>query len=354
MNRIFAETIGTDGGGTPSRHVAPIAPSSVAPSPVAADDGELLDAYSRAVTRVVRQVSPAVVNIEVKTRDVALRDGRQGQAPGGSGSGFIFTPDGFVLTNSHVVSGAAEIEVSLADGSRYAAHVVGDDPETDLAVIRVRGGDFTAAPLGDSDSIQVGQLAIAIGNPYGFQTTVTAGVISATARSFRAKSGRLIDNIVQTDAALNPGNSGGPLMNSAGEVIGVNTAVILPAQGICFAIPINTAKWVATRLMRDGKVKRSWIGVGGQNVPLHRKVVRYYDLPVNDGVLVLTVEPDSPAARAGLQQHDVIVSLDGEPISGIDDLQRQLTESRVGKACTITVIRHTEKFELSVTPAESR
>ena len=348
MNRIFARTVGT-GGASGTQQVTPVAPSPVTP-----DDGELLDAYSRAVTRVVRQASPAVVNIEVKTRAVALRDGRQGQAPGGSGSGFIFTPDGFVLTNSHVVSGGAEIEVSLADGSRYPAQIVGDDPESDLAVIRIRGGDFTAAPLGDSDSIQVGQLAIAIGNPYGFQTTVTAGVISATARSFRAKSGRLIDNIVQTDAALNPGNSGGPLMNSAGEVIGVNTAVILPAQGICFAIPINTAKWVATRLMRDGRVKRSYVGLGGQNVPLHRRVVRYYNLPVDSGVLVLTIEPDSPATRAGLREHDVIVRFDGEPISGIDDLQRRLTEDRVGRPCVMTVIRHTEKVELSVTPAESR
>ena len=348
MNRILTRTVGTDGA-TGEKQA-----TSVAPSPVTPQDGELLDAYSRAVTRVVRQVSPAVVNIEVKTRAVALRDGRQGQAPGGSGSGFIFTPDGFVLTNSHVVSGGAEIEVALSDGSRYAAQIVGDDPETDLAVIRIRGGDLTAAPLGDSDSIQVGQLAIAIGNPYGFQTTVTAGVISATARSFRARSGRLIDNVVQTDAALNPGNSGGPLMNSAGEVIGVNTAVILPAQGICFAIPINTAKWVATRLMRDGKVKRSYVGLGGQNVPLHRKVVRFYDLPVDSGVLVLTIEPDSPAARAGLREHDVIVGFDGEPISGIDDLQRQLTEDRVGRPCAMTVIRHTEKVDLTVTPAESR
>jgi len=348
MNRILTRTVGTDGA-TGEKQA-----TSVAPSPVTPQDGELLDAYSRAVTGVVRQVSPAVVNIEVKTRAVALRDGRQGQAPGGSGSGFIFTPDGFVLTNSHVVSGGAEIEVALSDGSRYAAQIVGDDPETDLAVIRIRGGDLTAAPLGDSDSIQVGQLAIAIGNPYGFQTTVTAGVISATARSFRARSGRLIDNVVQTDAALNPGNSGGPLMNSAGEVIGVNTAVILPAQGICFAIPINTAKWVATRLMRDGKVKRSYVGLGGQNVPLHRKVVRFYDLPVDSGVLVLTIEPDSPAARAGLREHDVIVGFDGEPISGIDDLQRQLTEDRVGRPCAMTVIRHTEKVDLTVTPAESR
>jgi S1-C subfamily serine protease len=358
MNRIFARTVGTDGTNRTEGNNGTEQATPVAPSPVVPDDAGLLDSYSRAVTRVVRQVSPAVVYIEVKTRALAQRgggDARQRPGPGGSGSGFIFTPDGFILTNSHVVSGADEIEVSLADGSRYPAPVVGDDPETDLAVIRIRGnGDFKSAPLGDSSAIQVGQLAIAIGNPYGFQTTVTAGVISATARSFRAKSGRLIDNIVQTDAALNPGNSGGPLMNSAGEVIGVNTAVILPAQGICFAIPINTAKWVAARLMRDGKVRRSWIGVGGQNVPLHRRIVRYYDLPVDTGVLVLTIEPDSPAARSGLKIHDVVVGFNGEPISSIDDLQRQLTEQRVGTDCTLTVIRHTEKHDLAVIPAESR
>jgi S1-C subfamily serine protease len=308
---------------------------------------------------VVKLVSPAVVNIEVRAKAPGAGNGgaRPESGPqggGGAGSGFIFTPDGFILTNSHVVHGAEHIEVTLADGSQYPARIIGDDPETDLAVIRIQGGDFTAVPLGDSSAIQVGQVAIAIGNPYGFQTTVTTGVVSATGRSFRARSGRLIDNIIQTDAALNPGNSGGPLVNSVGEVIGVNTAVILPAQGICFAIPINTATWVATRLMRDGKVRRSWIGVGGQTVPLHRRVVRYYDLPADTGMMVLTVEPNSPASRAGMREHDVIVSFNGQSIAGIDDLQRHLTDDCVGKPCTLAVIRHTEKLELTIQPAESR
>lgn len=325
---------------TASRAVAPL------------HDDELLDAYSKAITRVVRQVSPAVVNIESRASTLPS-DGRN-QRGGGSGSGFIFTPDGFILTNSHVVHGSAQLEVTLSDGSQYPARIIGDDPETDLAVARIQGGDFASAPLGDSSTLQVGQVAIAIGNPYGFQATVTTGVISATGRSFRARSGRLIDNIIQTDAALNPGNSGGPLVNTAGDVIGVNTAVILPAQGICFAIPINTAKWVAARLMRDGKVRRSWIGIGGQNVPLHRRIVRFYDLPVDSGVMVLTIEPDSPSARSGLQQHDLIIAFNGEPISSIDDLQRQLTDQRVAQDCTLTVIRQTEKRDLAIIPTESK
>jgi S1-C subfamily serine protease len=258
------------------------------------------------------------------------------------------------LTNSHVVHDADQIEVALADGSRYQARLIGDDPETDLAVIRLEGSDrFFPAVLGDSASLMVGQVAIAIGNPYGFQTTVTAGVVSATARSMRAQSGRLIDNVVQTDAALNPGNSGGPLVNSAGEVIGVNTAVILPAQGICFAIPINTAKWVAARLIRDGRIKRSYIGVGGQNVPLHRKIVRYYNLDNSGGVLVLGVEPNSPAAAAGLQDGDIIIGFNEAVVETIDDLQRQLTDERCGESCKLHVIRRTEKLALDVRPSEA-
>jgi S1-C subfamily serine protease len=307
-------------------------------------DMDLLDSYSRTVSTVVRQVSPSVVNIEVHAR------GNRG-----GGSGFIFTPDGFILTNSHVVHHADRIDVMLADGSRYRARLIGDDPETDLAVIRVDdGSDFVPAVLGDSAALVVGQLAIAIGNPLGFQTTVTAGVVSATARSFRAQSGRLIDNVVQTDAALNPGNSGGPLVNSRGEVIGVNTAIILAAQGICFAIPVNTAKWVAARLIRDGRIRRSYIGVGGQNVPLHRKVVRHFNLPSAQGVLVLNVEPNSPAHGAGLTMGDVIIGLDDATIETIDDLQRLLTEQRVGLVCTLRVIRHTQKLDLMITPVESR
>jgi S1-C subfamily serine protease len=311
--------------------------------PVADSDYDLLDSYSRTVSRVVRQVGPSVVNIEIHAR------GNRG-----GGSGFIFTPDGFILTNSHVVHNADRIDVMLADGSRYRARLIGDDPETDLAVIRVDdGADFRPAVLGDSSALMVGQVAIAIGNPMGFQTTVTAGIVSATARSFRAQSGRLIDNVIQTDAALNPGNSGGPLVNSRGEVIGVNTAIILAAQGICFAIPVNTAKWVAARLIRDGRIKRSYIGVGGQNVPIHRKVVRHYSLPSELGVLVLNVEPNSPAQRAGLTVGDVIIGFIDARIETIDDLQRQLTDQRVAEVCRLQIIRHAEKLELAITPVES-
>jgi S1-C subfamily serine protease len=326
--------------------------TAVAPAPtVEAIDASLLDSYSRTVSSVVRTMSPSVINIEIR-KTVSTPRGKQ-DAHGG-GSGFIFTPDGFALTNSHVVHDADKIEVTLADGSRYHATLIGDDPETDLAVIRLEGSDFTPAVLGDSSKLAVGQIAIAIGNPYGFQATVTAGVISATARSMRANSGRLIDNVIQTDAALNPGNSGGPLVNSNGEVIGVNTAVILPAQGICFAIPIDTAKWIASRLLRDGRIKRSYIGMGGQNVPLHRKVVRFFDLPNTNGVLVLTVEPTGPARTAGLLDGDVIIALDDHTIESIDDLQRQLTEQRVGVPTKMTIIRRTEKMDLFVTPAEAQ
>jgi S1-C subfamily serine protease len=318
-------------------------------------DEQLLDAYSRAVTRVVEQVGPAVVHIHVAQKgDPGSPDPRLRRGGRGSGSGFIFTPDGFILTNSHVVHSADEIDVALADGRRVAARIVGDDPDTDLAVIRIIAPDLHCAEFGDSSELKVGQVAIAIGNPYGFQATVTAGVVSSLGRSLRASTGRLIDNLVQTDAALNPGNSGGPLVNSRGEVIGVNTAVILPAQGICFAIASNTAKWVASRLMRDGRIRRSYLGVAGQDVPLYRRVVRFFHLEHDSGVLVTSIEPDSPAIQAGLQEGDVMVALDDHPITGIDDLHRLLTGERVGEAAKLTIVRRTEKLDIEITPAESQ
>jgi S1-C subfamily serine protease len=307
-------------------------------------DDVLLDAYSRAVVQAAEAVGPSVVNIEVRRRD--------GQRQG-SGSGFIITPDGFALTNSHVVHGAERIEVVLADGRRPDAHIVGDDPDTDLAVIRIFAPHLSPVRLGESKSVRVGQVAIAIGNPYGFQCTVTAGVVSALGRSFRANTGRLIDDILQTDAALNPGNSGGPLVNSRGEVIGVNTAVILPAQGICFAIGIDTAKFVAGWLIKDGKIRRSYLGVGGQNVPLHRRLVRHYQLPVISGVLVIAVTPAGPASRADLREGDVMVDLNGHPLPTIDALHKLLTADQIGVESRLTVIRGTEKLILPITPVET-
>ena len=309
-------------------------------------DSTLLDAYSNSVTAAAAKISPSVVNIEVKQKT------RRGEAQGG-GSGFFFTPDGFVLTNSHVVNAASSIDVTLLDGSRYTATVVGEDPHSDLAVIRISAPNQTAADFADSDSIRPGEIAIAVGNPYGFQCTVTAGVVSALGRTMRARSGRLIDNVIQTDAALNPGNSGGPLVNSRGDVIGVNTAVILPAQGICFAIGSNTAQFVASRLIRDGRITRSYIGVAGQNVPLHRRVVRFYDLPAGTGVLVMSVEKGSPAEKAGLQDGDVIVRFGEHPIASVDDLHRLLTEQQLGVAATITAIRSTEKIVVEIVPARA-
>jgi len=282
------------------------------------------------------------VNVEV----------RQKQGARGNGSGFLFTPDGLILTNSHVVHRAVHMDVTLTDGRGMQADLVGEDPDTDLAVLRIDAPGLTPVRLGDSHSIRVGQVVIAIGNPYGFQYSVTAGVVSALGRSLRARSGRLIDDVIQTDAALNPGNSGGPLVTAQGLVVGVNTAVILPAQGLCFAIPINTAKLVAGRLIKDGKIRRGYLGMGGQNVPIPRRLVRAYHLPVETGVLVVSIEDGSPANRAGLAEGDVLVRYGQHPVAGIDDLHRLLIDDEVGVQSTLAVLRRTELVTLDVVPGE--
>jgi S1-C subfamily serine protease len=324
-------------------------------SPEAAGDAALLDAYSQAVIYAAEKVGPAVVNVEVRHRAggrAATGEPRDSGRSGGSGSGFVLTPDGFLLTNSHVVHDADEIQVTLADGFRSAADLIGDDPHSDLAVIRVRTSGLTHAALGDSQQIRVGQLAIAVGNPLGFQCSVTAGVVSALGRSLRSRSGRLMDDVIQTDAALNPGNSGGPLVNSRGEIIGVNTAIILPAQGICFAIASNTVKRVATQLIAYGKFRRSYIGVAGQNVELPRRLVREHDLLEETAVLVVSIEGSGPARLAGLEAGDLIVAFDAVPITSIDDLHAQLTDTRVGTATQITIIRNGHREQLAIVPAE--
>jgi S1-C subfamily serine protease len=332
------------------------ADSSEGPAAAAAhvtiDDSVLLDAYSQAVTRAVEKISPSVVNIEVHQSVRSTRRPESEERRGG-GSGFIFTPDGLILTNSHVVHDAARIEVTVADGRKLPARTIGDDPATDLAVIQIDGAGLVAAALGDSQALRVGQLVMAIGSPYGFQSTVTAGVVSALGRSLRSYSGRLIEDVIQTDASLNPGNSGGPLVASDGRVVGVNTATILPAQGICFAIGINTAKFVASRLLRDGRIRRSYIGVSAQTAPIHRRLVRYYDLPKETGVIVLSTEPDSPAKRAGLREGDVIVALDDQPVAGVDDLHRVLSDVKTGVSSELTVLRGIDRLKVAIRPLEA-
>ena len=312
------------------------------PTAPAKDDIGLLDEYSRTIVSAVDRVTPSVVNIE----------SRANGSRGGSGSGFIIAPDGFILTNSHVVHGAREIVVNLSDGRESRAQLVGDDPDTDLAVIRIDAAQLSHVRLADSETLRVGQIAIAIGNPLGFQASVTAGVISALGRSMHAQSGRLIDNIIQTDAALNPGNSGGPLANSAGEVIGVNTAVIRPAQGICFAIASNTAKLIAGWLIKEGRIRRGYIGVAGQTTPLHRRVARFYHLANESGAMVVSIEKGSPAEQSRIRPDDVIVAFNDEPIASVHDLHKKLVGDRIGTPCKLTVLRGTEQLTIYVTPAE--
>lgn len=304
-------------------------------------EAPLLDAYSRAVVTAAEKVGPAVVKIDV----------RRGKA-GGSGSGFVFTPDGLMLTNSHVVSGASRVEVALPDGQRFDADILGDDPHTDLALIRVSGSRLPSVAFGSSRGIRVGQLAIAIGNPYGFECTVTAGVVSALGRSMRAYSGRMIDDVIQTDTALNPGNSGGPLTDSRGEVIGVNTAIIAAAQGICFATAIDTAKVIVGQILQHGRVRRGWFGIAGQNVALSRRVVRFHSLPQQSGVRVASLDAGGPAQQAALEVGDTIVAFDGKPVAGIDDVHRLLTEDRVGREAEIVVLRRGELLRRNIVPVE--
>lgn len=308
-----------------------------------AADGDLLDAYSHAVTQAVERVAPAVAHVRV-----VQRRGREG-----AGSGFLITPDGYLVTNSHVAGGASALEVTLPDGRSAEAQVVGDDPDSDLAVLKVQASDLAWVRFGDSSRVRVGQMAIAIGSPFGFQHTVTAGIVSALGRSMRAQTGRLLDNVMQTDASLNPGNSGGPLVDSRGEVIGVNTAVIRGAQGICFAIGSSTAERVAICLIRDGRVRRARLGVGGQTLPLPRRVVRHFGLPRESGVRIETVESGSPAAAAGLARGDVIVAIDGAPVPDIDALQRALAGEVIARPVEVQVVRRDRTLTIAVTPEES-
>ena len=305
-------------------------------------DDSLLDSYSRTISSVVTQVAPAVVNIRVET-------GRRGE---GNGSGFFIAPDGFILTNSHVVHGARKIEVTLADARTFPANLIGEDPDTDLAVLRIGANQLPSLEFADSKKLRVGQIAVAIGSPYGFQQSVTAGVVSALGRSMRAQSGRLMDDILQTDAALNPGNSGGPLVNSRGQVIGVNTAVILPAQGLCFAIAANTAQLVAGWLIKDGKIRRSYLGLAGQTAPLHPRVTRFHRLDQESGVLIAGIEQGGPVDLSGLREGDVIISFKANPVSSIDDLHRFLVGSEIGQRSVLTVVRGTEILNFLVTPQE--
>jgi len=315
----------------------------------APSESEILDAYSRAVIGAVETVGPAVVHLQLEG---------DGSAPSGSGSGVVFTPDGYLLTNSHVVNaaggGGKRILATFPDGRSSTASVVGDDPDTDLAVLRLHGEAPAAARLGDSRRLKVGQLVVAIGNPFGFQCTVTAGVVSALGRSLRARSGRLIDSVIQTDAALNPGNSGGPLVTSDGSVVGINTAIIAAAQGICFSISANTVEFVASRLIRDGRVRRCYIGIAGQNVPLPRRVVRFHELARESGVRVQSTAPDGAAREAGILSGDIIVAVDGKPVGDVDDMHRLMTEERVGIAVPVTLLRGVQKRELTIVPREMK
>ncbi len=308
----------------------------------------------------VSAIGPAVLHIKVfgvpgQVQAVQrIYDESEKAEPSSSGSGFLFTPDGFLVTNSHVVHGAESVVAVLSDGRSLPASMVGDDPATDLAVLRLPAAGLPPARLGDSSRLRVGQLAIAVGNPLGFENTVTAGVISATGRSFRSGAGRLIDDVIQTDAALNPGNSGGPLVDSSGNVIGVNTAVIRWAQGLCFAIPANTASAVAAALMRDGRIRRGYLGIGGQTVPLPRKVIRHFALGSESGVFVVSVARGGPADRAGIREGDILLEFEGQSLAGMDELLRRLGVASIGESIRFALLREMHRIEINIVPSESR
>jgi S1-C subfamily serine protease len=315
------------------------------PPEVPTEDRALLDAYSRAVIDVVDRVGPAVVRLDVKTKD--------GRIGGGTGSGVIVAPDGLVLTNSHVVNGATQVTVATVDGRSLTARVVGDDPDTDLALARIDAPvTLPAAALGNSKLLKRGQLVIAIGNPLGFESTVTTGVVSALGRSLRARSGRLIDDVIQTDAALNPGNSGGPLVSSHGEVVGINTAVILGAQGICFAVASNTANFVLGELVRHARVRRAFIGIAAQQIAIPRRLRHAAGLIQESAVLAANVEAGSPADRAGVKMRDIILTLDGTAITGGDDLIRVLAGDKIGRKVEIEILRNGAIQKLPLVPEE--
>jgi S1-C subfamily serine protease len=318
--------------------------------PVVVRDEQLLDAYSNAVTTVADRVGPAVVRVERPAEK-----GRDGRMSGGMGSGVVISPDGLVLTNSHVVDGARELRLTDAEGRTMAARLIGEDPDTDLALLRA-GAErhLPSATLGDSKGLRRGQLAVAIGNPLGFESTVTAGVISALGRSLRARTGRLIEDVIQTDAALNPGNSGGPLVSSRGEVIGINTAVIAGAQGICFAVASNTAQYVLSEIIQHGRVRRAFIGVAAQTVAVPRRHARVAEIDNTFGAMISGCEPDGPADVAGLMSLDIVVRLDGEPVTGVDDLIRRLNAERIGRAVKLDVLRRGQLRSFEVNPTERR
>lgn len=322
---------------------------------IADEDAALLDAYSQTVVRVAQRVSNAVAHLQVKKPQPPGKPNRQtppDQQGAGTGSGFLISSDGFMVTNSHVVSGATHIEASLPDGRSFPARIVGDDPATDIAVVKIDGDNLSSVAFGASDRLQVGQIAIAIGNPYGFQYSVTAGVVSALGRTLRSQNGRLIDDVIQTDAALNPGNSGGPLIDSHGHVIGVNTAVILPAQGICFAVASNLAQFVVGKLILEGRVRRGYLGIGAQSVPLPAKWLNALELPSKGGLQIQSVESGSPADKAGMVVGDIVVQFEGKPTDSIDDLHKGLNEQTIGRSVTLWVLRNGNLQRISAVPGE--